>query len=398
MTVSRGRRRKTETVAPPRPHEALAIHQLIADGTPTPEAIDTFLDRHDVPLVEGSSVTFLYRGEADAVLLQHFIFGLPTSQDFERVEGTDLWFLILELPPGSRMQYKLNIQRGEHGAWILDPRNDERAFDPYGANSVCMTAGAERPSWTYPDPEARTGTFDELAVDTATFGGTRSARVYLPARFRSRRRYPLLVVHDGSDFLRFSDLQTVLDNLIHRFEVAPMIVALIDADNRLAEYPDNPKHAAFVTEELLPTLERRYSLERGPAGRGLMGASFGGVAALSTAWRYQGVWGKLLLQSGSFAFTDIGDHDRGPLFDPVVRFVNAFRDNPGRPSERVFVSCGTYERLIYENRSLVPKLQDTGMDVRFVEARDGHNWANWRDQLRVGLSWLFPGPLWMVYE
>ena len=23
---------------------------------------------------------------------------------------------------------------------------------------------------------------------------------------------------------------------------------------------------------------------------------------------------------------------------------------------------------------------------------------NWRDRLREGLSWLFPGPLWMVYE
>ena len=35
----------------------------------------------------------------------------------------------------------------------------------------------------------------------------------------------------------------------------------------------------------------------------------------------------------------------------------------------------------------------TGMEVRYVEARDGHNWENWRDRLREGLSWLFPGPL-----
>jgi enterochelin esterase family protein len=129
-----------------------------------------------------------------------------------------------------------------------------------------------------------------------------------------------------------------------------------------------------------------------------MGASFGGVAALHTAWRHPGVYGKLLLQSGSFAFSDIGDHRRGPLFDSVVQFVNELRENPGRPSSKVFLSCGTYESLIYENRSMVPLLQASGMDVRFVEARDGHNWENWRDRLREGLSWLFPGPLWMVYE
>jgi enterochelin esterase family protein len=38
------------------------------------------------------------------------------------------------------------------------------------------------------------------------------------------------------------------------------------------------------------------------------------------------------------------------------------------------------------------------MTVRYVEARDGHNWENWRDRLREGLSWLFPGPIGLVYE
>ena len=78
--------------------------------------------------------------------------------------------------------------------------------------------------------------------------------------------------------------------------------------------------------------------------------------------------------------------------------MNAFRENPGQPAERIYVSCGIYESLIYENRSLVPRLQAQGMEVRFEEARDAHNWENWRDRLQNGLSWLFPGPLWLVYE
>ena len=64
----------------------------------------------------------------------------------------------------------------------------------------------------------------------------------------------------------------------------------------------------------------------------------------------------------------------------------------------MFVSCGTYESLIHYNRSIFPVLQKTGADVRLVEVPDGHNWENWRDRLREGLTWLFPGPLWMVYE
>ena len=69
-----------------------------------------------------------------------------------------------------------------------------------------------------------------------------------------------------------------------------------------------------------------------------------------------------------------------------------------RPAEQAFVSCGIYESLIYENRSIIPLLQSTGMKLRYSEARDGHNWDNWRDRLREGLSYLLPGPLWMVYE
>ncbi|MDH3785718.1 MAG: alpha/beta hydrolase-fold protein, partial [Acidobacteriota bacterium] len=160
----------------------------------------------------------------------------------------------------------------------------------------------------------------------------------------------------------------------------------------------DPRHARFVVEELLPQLEHRFPIDPDPSTRALVGASFGAVAALSTAWRYPGAFGKLLLQSGSFAFTDIGEHLRGPLFDPVVEFVNEFRENPGRPCERMFMTCGMYESLIYENRSMVPRIQALGIDLRYRESRDGHNWDNWRDHLREGLSWLFPGPLWMVYE
>ena len=82
----------------------------------------------------------------------------------------------------------------------------------------------------------------------------------------------------------------------------------------------------------------------------------------------------------------------------MVAFVNQFRGRPMAVSEKVFVSVGTYESLIYENRSMVPMLQSTGMEVHYVEARDGHNWENWRDRLREGLGWLFPGPYLLVYE
>ncbi len=378
--------------------ETLAIDRLLADGPPDEAALKEFFERHRFPLNEGRSTTFIFRGEADKVLLRHWIWGLPGTLPFQRAPETDLWFLVEELPSDSRIEYKLEVVRGGKRKLIRDPLNQFLAHDPFGSNSVLHGRDYKAPDWALEDPEARPGEIVALKLESAHLGGPRDLQVYLPPRLRKSQRYPLLVVHDGPDYLEYSSLKAVLDNLIYRHEVAPMIAALTRSPDRLVEYAADPRHAAFVVEELVPALEARLPIDPRPEARGLMGASFGAVAALSTAWMHPGVFGKLLLQSGSFAFTDIGESRRGEVFEPVVDFMNRFRAEPGRPAEKVFLSCGQYESLIYENRSLVPRLQETGMSVRWVESRDGHNWENWRDRLREGLSFLFPGPLWMVYE
>ncbi|HVG93499.1 MAG TPA: alpha/beta hydrolase-fold protein [Planctomycetota bacterium] len=374
------------------------IEAFIEGRGPGDGSLDAFLAEQTFPIVEGDRVTFAWRGRADSVTLWHAIFGLPPFPPLARVAGTDLWYLTIDLPPGSRMEYKLRVERGGEVRLLRDPLNPKLAHDPYGANSVAYGEGYVRPDWTLEDPEARPGTLEDRDFDSAALGGPRTVHLYLPARMRMTRRYPLLVVHDGFDYLRFAGLKVVLDNLIHRLEIPPIVAACTQSPDRSTEYIANPAHARFVVEELIPALEGMLPLQRDPAARGLLGASLGGVASLYAAWRYPRTFGRLLLQSGSFAFTDIGRSQRGPMFDPVASFVNAFRAKPGRPAEKVFLSCGVYESLIYENRSMAPFLERAGMEVRFVESRDGHTWENWRDRLREGLSWLFPGPLWMIYE
>ena len=374
-----------------------AIGDLQA-GPHTNEAVDAWMTGKSFPIVEGKSITWVYRGDADAVNLRHWVYGLPSSQPLSRLAGTNLWFLTLELAMDSRVEYKYEIVTGGNGRWLEDPLNGNRARDPFGANSVAHGPGYHEPEWAHRDPESPKGSVDEIIFDGTAFG-RRNVALYLPARYRRTRRYQLLVVHDGHDYMRYAALRNILDNLIHRKEIPELIVALTTSPDRLNEYANDERHAKFIADELVPNLERTLPLEGRPQSRCLMGASFGAVASLTTAWRRPGFFGKLLLQSGSFAFTDIGDRNyRGPLFDPIVQFMNAYRAEPKAIAERIFLSCGTYESLIYENRSLVPMLTGTGMEVRFVESRDGHNWENWRDRLRDGLSWLFPGPLWMIYE
>lgn len=374
------------------------LKELMRGGTPSHEEIDAFITKSTFPLVNGNDITFIYRGEAEEVLLRSWISGLNTAQSLKRLSETDFWTLTIELPAGSRIEYKLEVVANGQRNLILDPLNEVKALDPFGANSVCQGEGYTRPIWTLPDADAPKGTYDSLNVASKAFGEVRNVEVYLPARFRKNRRYPLLIVLDGLDYFNFAALGTVLDNLMHNLEIPQMIVAMTQSPNRLVEYGADDRHAEFIAKEMLPCLNENFPLIDEPSARGIMGASFGAVATLHTAWRYQGLFGSLLLQSGSFAFSDLGQHTRGPVFDPVALFMNNFRETPGKPAEKMYLSCGIYESLIYENRSLVPLLQKQKIDVRFEEARDAHNWENWRDRLQNGLSWLFPGPVWMVYE
>ena len=40
--------------------------------------ITRFIDRYGAPIVEGARTTFLWRGEADEVMVRHRVVGLPT--------------------------------------------------------------------------------------------------------------------------------------------------------------------------------------------------------------------------------------------------------------------------------------------------------------------------------
>ncbi len=373
------------------------LQALRRSTRPGRAAIERFLAAHSFPLVAPGRVTFVFHGTADAVRLQHWLFGLPGGLAFERLGATDLWFLELDLPDGSRVEYKFEVVRGDDRPWILDPLNPHHAHDPHGANSVCWAHGYAPPAWLDEHPATRHGEIEAIRVPVSD-DDPRDVKVYLPPRFRRRRSYPLLVIHDGGDFMRFGDLRRALDNLTHLLDLPELVVALHEPQARNEEYVASPQHARFVSVDLPRALERELSISDSPAERGLLGASLGAVASLHAAWTYPGHWGRLALLSGSFAFSDLGMHSRGPLFDPVVEFLNAFRSRPGHVAEQIFMACGIYESLIYENRSLVPLLQAQGIDVRYREARDGHNWQNWRDRLREGLGWLYPGPAWLVYD
>jgi len=366
------------------------LRRLLAGTPPDQTRVERFFSRNRFPLIEREAVTFVFHGEAEAVFLRHFMHGIPNGIPFARASNAHLWYLRLRLPPATRFEYKLDVVRGGEGAWINDPQNPVVATDPFGANSVGHSFGYAPPPWTRPDPNTPAGRIEELAIDSRAFAGPRRLRVYIPAGFVDKRIYPLVIIHDGEDYVAHADLTTSLDNLIHRGELPPFIAVLTQSPERNDEYTGDPRHSDFLTSEVLPVVRERFPLRRDPGGTVLMGASLGGVAALVTAFRYPGVYGALALKSGSFILDRSLIETRDPLFARIADLLDEVRGDLARLPSRVFISCGIYEGLIGQNRLLARLLSDQGDEVRLLETRDAHHWQNWRDQLRDSLSWTLP--------
>ena len=372
----------------------VAINRLLQSGPVDEAMVDQFLAGREVPIVEGRHCTFVFRGEADEVYLAQRILGLPGRLPMRRVAQTTLWYLVLKVPPESRINYQIEVKLGDHVERVNDPLNPKLSHSPFGAISVCFTLGYTTPEWTSPDLDTPPGGLTEILLESRAMQRDCPVTLYLPAGFRRTASYPLLVVHDGGDFMQYAAAKVVLDNLIHSGVIAPTVAAFLHPEDRLVEYANSAEHSRFLSQELLPRLQTDFPLVRHRSGRILLGASFGAVAALSAAYTFPRTYGSLVLMSGSFVSADAGtDHGGGPVFDPVVQFVNRYRDRPVRVAERLFVSCGLYEPLIIPNRSIVPIFESVGMRVRYVEARNGHTWENWRDRLYDALSWVVPGPL-----
>ena len=258
--------------------------------------------------------------------------------------------------------------------------------------------GYVTPDWAYPGPGGGAGELVDLRLPSRALRRDAHVTLYIPSRMRRDRRMPLLVVHDGGDFLNYSSMGTVLDNLMHRRLMADCVVAFTHPGDRLREYAASAAHSRFLTTELVPQIEGR--------------SSFAAIRAAACSWGRASVASpRSRRRSARRASTEACSSNRrrcvsprraapatfGDVFEPVVRFVNAVRASPKKVTDRIFLTYGAFEPLAVPDRAMVEVLGRMTDEMRVVEALDGHNWINWRDRLLDGLGWLFPGEARLIY-
>jgi enterochelin esterase-like enzyme len=287
---------------------------------------------------------------------------------FERRD--DVWRLRFERPQADRLEYLLSVD----GHVAPDPANPRRAGGPFGEKSVVEWPEYRLPAWL--ETVADQGRVEELELRSRRLVARVPVLLYSTPEPPGANA-PLLVVHDGPEYARYSALTRFLDAASWEERIPPLRAALVQPIDRNETYSASALYAAALVRELLPELARRV-----PHGiRVGMGASLGALAMLHAHVRHPGSFAGLFLQSGSFFRQRLDKHEVGfPRYRRITRFIGTvLRGVAADHPIPVALTCGSAEENLANNRVLAAALDEQGYAVWLAEIRDGHNWTCWRD-------------------
>jgi enterochelin esterase-like enzyme len=182
------------------------------------------------------------------------------------------------------------------------PRGERLPEEPRIPGGSIVLKEDDKPAFSAPpaDWDARRegiphGKLEMIEYDSKIVGARRKMNVYTPPGYSSAKKYPVLyLLHgiggDETEWARYAKPDVLLDNLIADGKAVPMIIVM---PNGRAQKDDRPvgdifKHApAFsvferdLLDDVIPTIESRYSTYADREHRALAGLSMGGGQALN---------------------------------------------------------------------------------------------------------------------
>lgn len=239
----------------------------------------------------------------------------------------------------------------------------------------------------------------------------RDILVYLPAEYKAqpKKRFPVLYLADGQNV--FDGATSFIPNaewradetaemLIRAKLIQPLIIVGIAnmGSERANEYlpikvktqsgdefGGNAKlYGQFLTEELMPALDKQFRISEKPSDTAVGGSSFGGILSLSLGLQYPQKIGKLMAMSpslwvGNEALTQEFKQLRSKL--PCKIWLDM--------GEREGTDSVAQAKRFYD--VLISKGWKAGKDAVYVqEPLAEHNEGAWARRLPSALQYLFP--------
>lgn len=223
------------------------------------------------------------------------------------------------------------------------------------------------------------GKLETIEYDSKTVGTTRKMQVYTPPGYSKDKKYPVLILLHGiggneTEWQHFAQVDALMDNLIADKKAEPMIVVMPNGraqkdDRASAGMEAAPAFAVFerdLLDDVIPTIESRYSTRGNREGRALGGLSMGGGQTLNFG----------LGHLDTFAW--IGAFSSAPNTKPAMELV----PDPAAAKENLkllMITCGNKDGLFRISKDVHTYLKDK--DVPHVWHVDGHghdptHWAS----------------------
>lgn len=342
------------------------------------------------PRVDEHSVTFRLQDEDRALERARLVQDLQRPRvgpDFARLHDDAAWELLFPRPPVARIEYGFELIHKDGGIEsICDPSNPKRVPGPFGDKSVIEFPEYEPPYWTKEAPRAR-GETKDFSISSSALRADLRATLWTAPGTDWATPLPILVVHDGLELARYSQLLVLLDSVSSEDRLPPMRAALLSPVDRNQHYSASAAYARALAHDVLPAL---FELCPAPHDRSMrvgMGASLGALAMLHAHRAYTASFGALFLQSGSFFRQRFDKQEQGFVrFRRVSRFVGTVMaaDHWTHPIP-IRMTCGNAEENLANNRAILQALRRQNYEVTLHEHPDVHNWISWRDALEPHL-------------
>lgn len=225
------------------------------------------------------------------------------------------------------------------------------------------------------------GRLEMIEYDSKTVGTRRKMQVYTPPGYAPDRKYPVLyLLHgiggDETEWERYAHPDILLDNLIADGKAVPMIIVMPNGraqpnDRAVGNvFASAPAFAVFerdLFDDVIPTIESRYSTAAGREGRALAGLSMGGGQSLNFG----------LTHLDAFAW--IGGFSSAPNTKSPAELLPD--PQAAKDLKLLWLSCGNQDGLIYISQGVHAYLQEHDVPHVWHVSAHAHDPAEWQQAL-----------------
>lgn len=235
----------------------------------------------------------------------------------------------------------------------------------------------------------------QLSLRSHILGNERALWITEPATLD--HDLDLLVVLDAELYRDRVQAPKIIETLCHEGRLHPPLVVYVSClsmDRRWVECPCYPPFAAFVADELMPRIHSLYPQTRNAAQRVIAGLSYTGLAASFVALSNDGLFTKVISQSGSYWSNDcwLIRHFHGTsLAHPPAFFLDVGDKETQERIQHTEEVVQTLSQIegVERFRSMLEK---NGYAVRFDTFSGGHSAEAWATSLPNALTWAFGTP------